>query len=121
MKVILLDFRGTLTTLPRPLEYLARLRAKEPGCKLILWSGLPEDFLEPELLMAVDDFWMKPGLRNLLEATGWAFTEVIVVDDDIFIRKVASRMLRSLPCPITVLTQYDLNSLVEDSEQGSSG
>jgi hypothetical protein len=99
MRVVILDFQGTLTPLPDPVAFVQALQAQ--GDFVILWSGSPTSHIEdrvPGLLDAVDFFLGKPAsLLDAVKACPQPPTEVVVVDDQEYIGYAATRYGRTRP------------------------
>lgn len=114
MIVFVFDYRGTLTTLSNPVQYIQNLRTKHPDSKVFLHTGSEPGLLDiehPGLREVLDGIWMKPTF--LLDALKpFQFDQVVVVDDDPDIRKATTRVLRSLAGRADVLDETALQRLV---------
>lgn len=99
MRVVVLDFQGTLTPLPDPLTFVRELRAQ--GDFVILWSGsLPSTIEEqvPGLLDEIDSLAEKPEMPStFIDAAGVTCDEVVVVDDEQILGRAALRFGRGRP------------------------
>tara|TARA_Y100000310_G_scaffold91693_1_gene89137 strand:- start:2414 stop:2764 length:351 start_codon:yes stop_codon:yes gene_type:complete len=99
MRIIVLDFHGTLTPLPDPVAFVRALQAQ--GDFVILWSGSPHWEIEkvvPGLLAVVNCVAEKPDMPDkMIDATGVECDEVIVVDDHPILGHAAVRFGRVRP------------------------
>lgn len=114
MIVFVFDYRGTLTTLSDPVQFIRDLKAKHPDSKVFLHTGSEPrlmDIEHPGLREVLDGIWMKPTfLIQALEP--FPFDQVVVVDDDQDIRKATTRLLRSLNERAQVLDETALLGLL---------
>jgi len=99
MRAVVLDFSGTLTTLPNPVAFIEALKAQ--GDYVVLWTASHDSDVEkaaPGTLAAVDVAVQKPELPlQALDGSGRVFDEVIVVDDEEILGRAALRFGRSRP------------------------
>ncbi len=113
MRIVVLDFKGTLTPLADPLAFVRGLRAQ--GDYVILWSGSIRSAIEktiPGLLGEVDRWAEKPEMPDkMIDATGVECDEVIVVDDHPILGHAAVRFGRVRPELWRYLPAEDIISL----------
>ncbi len=99
MRVVVLDFHGTLTLLPEPLAFVRSLR--EQGDYVVLWTGSPRSTVRevvPGLLEEVDSVVCKPDMPGTaIDRSGVEFDEVVVVDDQPALGNCAVRSGRVRP------------------------
>lgn len=92
LTVYLLDYRGTLDTLPDPAGFVLDLKAQDPDCKVILFSVVtPSDIrFEHRLLLSVVDFlWEQPwDFGQKIQGQRWPVGRVVVADDKLLIRRM---------------------------------
>jgi hydrogenase maturation factor len=92
MRVLIIDFQGTLTTVPNPLDFVASLQGQ--GDYVVLHSGSSLMDIEERahgLLNAVDDFVEKPTNPRFVLTSLTGVTEVIVCDDEKFLGEALVR------------------------------
>ena len=112
MTLYMLDLRGTLDTLPSPVEYMGALRAKHPeGCLIIVVSGtdVPASVREAaDEVWSKDDTFIKP-LKALYQR---GYREVFVSDDKPIVLRTYERTLRNMGFTATAVHPDDLLTLL---------
>lgn len=112
MVLYLLDFKGTLDTLPSPADYMGALRTKHHyECMIIVVSGT---HVPGEVIEAADDVWSKDEafltpLREIYE-NGWR--HVVVCDDMPLVMTTYVRTLRRVGFQVTPIHPGDLMTLI---------
>lgn len=112
MTLYLLDFRGTLDTLPSPVEYMGALRDKHPnGCVIIVMSGT---HVPQHVAAAADQVWSKEDsfIKPLRDFYREGFREVFVSDDMPIAMRTYERTLRNMGFTVTVVHPDDLITLL---------
>lgn len=112
MTLYLLDFRGTLDTLPSPVEYMDALRDNHPnGCQIIVVSGTQ---VPDQVAAAADEVWSKDGsfLKPLRDFYREGFREVFVSDDKPIVMRTYERTLRNMGFTVTAVHPDDLLTLL---------
>lgn len=112
MVLYLLDFKGTLDTLPSPADYIKALRSKHNyECMIIVVSGT---HVIGEVAEAADDVWSKDEafLTPLREIYGNGWREVVVCDDMPSIMRTYNRALQRMGFTVTLVHPDDLMALL---------
>lgn len=115
MRVVILDYQGTLTTLPDPVGFVKALNAQ--GDFTVLYSGSGDYEIQagtPGLLEAVRAKHDKPAsLRDIylkLLEVRLDITSIVLVDDDDFAPKLVRRT--RLDCPVSYLPPERMHELL---------
>lgn len=98
MTLFVFDYSETLDRLPDPVAFVAEVRVRHPGCRIVLFTGTMRytiDARHPGLWSACDQVLVKPAMLDdvLDEKT----THVVYVDDEPSLRSMAQRMARRTP------------------------
>ena len=112
MVLYLLDFKGTLDTLPSPPDYMGALREKHSkGCRIIVVSGT---YVPDHVAAAADEVWSKDGAftEPLKELYVKGFREVVVCDDMPAIMRTYQRALQRMGFTVTLVHPDDLMTLL---------
>lgn len=117
MKLFILDYMGTLTTLPDPVTFVQALKAQPPDSWVVLHTGTDQHLIEtrhPGLVEALDDVWFKPC--HLSEKMAPLKVEsVVLVDDEEPQRRLCARSFRRFdPDKVQILDAGALKGLLQE-------
>jgi PleD family two-component response regulator len=116
MHLILLDYRGTLTTLDDPVAFVRKLKEQRPEAKVVLCTGSTQYTIQrdhPGLIEAFDEMWTKGfGLVERLEDYDQKPDKIIVVDDDSMLRRATEGALTVEGYTVDALDETGLGSLI---------
>ena len=92
MNLYVIDYHGTLDTLPDPVGYIQSLKG-DPKVKVVIHTG--DHLRVPRAVLAVaDELWLKP--KDLKGVYLRGINEVIIADDERLILRSWSRYLRAM-------------------------
>lgn len=119
MRIVLLDWEGTLGTLKDPHGFVEKLQ--DQGDYVFLVSELPEAAFKacPALLGQFDGVLTKPApllseiVRSVEETKGFTITSLIAADDNVFIRRSLERQIKGLDIPCAVIRPEQLPGLID--------
>lgn len=121
MTLYLLDFRGTLDTLPSPVDYIGALREKHPeGCMIIVVSGTE---VPRHVKSAADEVWSKDGhfISPLKQLYKDGYREAVFCDDKPIIMRAYNRTLRKIGFSVTAVHPDDLITLIPTFSEPKGG
>ena len=110
--LFILDYNGTLDTLPDPVEFIRTLRQKHPDAHVFVSSGFREEDLPQNIVRAAHGFLRKPW--KLSQAKTWTVGRVVCVDDDALLLRGAGRILSRVRIEHVLLGPEGLLPLIQE-------